>query len=385
MNTSPLATSEGNMDLNIVKLANMEKDKSTNFLSKVDSKLMMDVDRSHLVENDEWMDMVEFTIPYLEKALTKEIKNIVTEEEIIKIELIKKVTVESVKHLSKHVNLVDKKKQKSGEVTPKKILNSYKEETFLTYENRFLYTLIKLIEDYMYLRKKQEDEEYKGKNHQNANYQAEVKLGKEKINVNMEYHSERVTQITKTEKTSERIASIERSLKMLKQTEVYQTLVAKKATYVKAPLKMTNVLLKNVNFQYAVKLWNYLSDQMELNDKTINETSNYEEKGIVKELVDEDIFLLYSIFKKTDNTNILKGQAKSAIEDKKMAKELTDAMIERIIELNPDMTEKELNKLISEKILIMKTRKLISLKPIEDRFKDRIEKYMKQAKEVRLK
>ena len=51
------------MDLNIVKLANMEKDKSTNFLSKVDSKLMMDVDRSHLVENDEWMDMVEFTIP----------------------------------------------------------------------------------------------------------------------------------------------------------------------------------------------------------------------------------------------------------------------------------------------------------------------------------
>ena len=216
--------------------------------------------------------------------------------------------------------MVDRFNQKSGEVTPKKILNSYKEETFLTYENRFLYTLIKLIEDYMYLRKKQEDEEYKGKNHQNANYQAEVKLGKEKINVNMEYHSERVTQITKTEKTSERIASIERSLKMLKQTEVYQTLVAKKATYVKAPLKMTNVLLKNVNFQYAVKLWNYLSDQMELNDKTINETSNYEEKGIVKELVDEDIFLLYSIFKKTDNTNILKGQAKSAIEDKKWQK-----------------------------------------------------------------
>ena len=298
INPSPLATSEGKMDLNIVKLANMEKENSTKFLSKMDSKLMMDVDRSHIVENDEWMDMVEFTVPYLEKALTKEIKNIVTEEEIIKIELIKKVTVESVKHLSKHVNLVDKFNQKSGEVTPKKILNAYKEETFLTYENRFLYTLIKLIEDYMYLRKKQDDEEYKGKNHQKADYQAEVKLGKEKINVKMEYDSERITGITKTEKTAERIAGIERSLKMLKQTEVYQTLVAKKATYVKAPLKMTNVLLKNVNFQYAVKLWNYLSEQMELNDKTINESSQYEEKGIVKELVDEDIFLLYSILKK---------------------------------------------------------------------------------------
>lgn len=373
------------MDLNIVKLANLEKEKSTKFLSSINSKLLMDLDRSHLVENDEWMDMVEFTVPYIEKALTKEVKNIVTEEEIIKIELIKKVTVDSVKHLTKHVNLVDRFNQQSGEVTPKKILNAYKEETFLTYENRFLYTLIRLIEDYMYLRKKQQDEEYKGKHHQKANYEAEVKLNREKINVNFEYHSEMTTSVDKTEKTSERIAGIERSIKMLKQTEVYQVLVAKKATYVKAPLKMTNVLLKNVNFQYAVKLWNYLSEQMELNDKTINETSQYEERGIVKELVDEDIFLLNSILKKTDLTNTLKGKAKNAIEDKKMAKALTDAMIERIIELNPDLTEKELNKMIIDKLMIMKTKKLISLKPVEDRFKIRIDKYMTQAKAVKLK
>ena len=56
------------------------------------------------------------------------------------------------------------------------------------------------------------------------------------------------------------IADIKKKLKVLKQTDVYVTLVSKKATYVKAPLKMTNVLLKNVNFQYAVKLWNYLSE-----------------------------------------------------------------------------------------------------------------------------
>ncbi len=373
------------MDLNIVRFANMEKENSTKFLNKIDSKLIMDVDKSHVVENDEWINMVEFTIPYLEKALTKEIKNIITEEEIIKIELIKKVTVESVKHLSKNVNLVDKYNQQTGEVIPKKILNAYKEETFLNYENRFLYTLIKLIEDFIYIRGKEKDEEYKGKSHQRANYQADIKLGREKINIKMEYDSERITGITKADKTSEKIANITNSLKMLKQTEVYQILVAKKATYVKSPLKMTNVLLKNVNFQYAVKLWNYLNEQMELKDKTINENSQYEEKGMIKELVDEDIFLLYSIFKKTDDSNTLKRKAKSALEDNKMAKELTDAMIERIIELNPDMTEKDINKLISEKILMMKTKKIISLKPIEDRFKERIEKYMIQAKEVRLK
>lgn len=372
-------------DLNILKLASMERDKSVQFLGQIDSKLFMDISKSRVTENNEWIDMVEFTMPYLEKALTKQIKNIVTEEEIIKIELIKKVTVESVKHLSKNVNLVDRYNQQSGEVVPKKILNAYKEETFLTYENRFLYTLIKLIEDFIYLREKQSPNEYKGKNYQKANYEASIKLKKEKVNVNVEYNSEVLTGIRKTDGSAERIADIKKKLKVLKQTNVYVTLVAKKATYVKSPLKMTNVLLKNVNFQYAVKLWNYLSEQIELNDKITNESSEFEEKGMVKRLLDEDIFLMHSIFKSTDVENQFKGKAKAAVEDKKVKKELTDALIEKIIELNPDMSEKDINKLITDKLLVMKTRKLISLKPIEDKFKEKIDKYMANAKEVRLK
>lgn len=372
-------------DLNILKLASIEREKSVQFLGQIDSKLLMDVSKSRVTENNEWIDMVEFTMPYLEKALTKQIKNIVTEEEIIKIELIKKVTVESVKHLAKNVNLVDRYNQQSGEVVPKKILNAYKEETFLTYENRFLYTLIKLIEDFIYLREKQSPNEYKGKNYQKANYEASIKLKKEKVNVNVEYNSEVLTGIRKKDGSAERIADIKKKLKLLKQTDVYVTLVSKKATYVKAPLKMTNVLLKNVNFQYAVKLWNYLSEQIELNDKITNESSEFEEKGMVKKLLDEDIFLMHSIFKSTDLENQFKGKAKAAIEDKKVTKELTDALIEKIIELNPDMSEKDINKLITDKLLVMKTRRLISLKPIEDKFKEKIDKYMANAKEVRLK
>ena len=38
-----------------------------------------------------------------------------------------------------------------------------------------------------------------------------------------------------------------------------------------------------------------------------------------------------------------------------------------------------------DKLVVMKTRKIISLKPIEDKFKERIDKYMSQVKEVRLK
>lgn len=298
------------MDLNITKLANLDAGKSQEFLNKVDSKLMMDVSRSQIVGNDEWMDMIEFSIPYIEKALIKGIRNIVTEEEIIKIELIKKVTVESVKHLSKNVNFVDRYNQKTGEVIPKKILNAYKEETFINYENRFLYSLIKLIEDYMYLRERDQENEYKGKDTQKADYQAEIKLKKEKVKVNLSYETEASTTLKKSNKSSERIQNIKKSLKMLKSTELYQILDSKRIILVKAPLKMTNVLLKNVNFQYAVKLWNYLSEQMEIKDKSTKMNKEYEEKGMAKTLVDEDIYLMHLIFKSKNVQEQLKNTKK---------------------------------------------------------------------------
>ena len=148
---------------------------------------------------------------------------------------------------------------------------------------------------------------------------------------------------------------------------------------------MTNVLLKNVHFQYAVKLWNYLSDQLEIKDKSVKSNKTYEEKGVAKKLVDENIYLMHLVFKNNNLEEKMKGQKKSALEDKKARKELTDNLIERIIELNPEMSDKELKQMIADKLIVMKTRKLISLKPIEDKFKERIDKYMGRVKEVRLK
>ena len=372
------------MDLNITKLANMEENKAQDFLARMSSKLMMDMSKNSIVENNEWLDMLEFSIPHIEKALIKQIKQIVTEEEIIKIELIKKVTVESVKHLSKNVNFVDHFED-NGDVIPKKILNAYKEETFLTYENKFLYSLMILIEDFMYLRQKDQESQYKGKNQQKANYQAEVRLKREKIRTNFEYVTELSTEAKKADNTAERIKEIKKSLKMLKSTELYQILDSKRFPLIKGTLKMTNVLLKNVHFQYAVKLWNYLNEQIEIRSKSIKMNKEYEEKGLSKTLVDENIFLLHLIFKNNEVEEKLKGQKKNAVEDKSVIKELTDAMIERIIELNPEMTDKELKQLIADKYMAIKTRKVISLKPVEDKFKERIDKYMEQVKEVRLK
>ena len=373
------------MDLNITKLAKMEEKRAQEFLDRIESKLIMDVNKNSIVENSAWMDMLEFSIPHVEKALIKQIKQIVTEEEIIKIELIKKVTVESVKHLSKNVNFVDHIEPQSGDVIPKKILNAYKEETFLTYENKFLYSLVKLIEDFMYLRKKDQQSEYKGKNQQKAVYEARVKLKKEKIIANFDYTTEMSENASKTDETQERIKAINQSIKTLKSTELYQILDSKRFPLIKGTLKMTNVLLKNVHFQYAVKLWNYLNEQIEIRNKSIKLNKEYEEKGPVKSLVDENIFLLHLIFENVKDEQKRKGKRKQAIEDKEIRKGLSEALMERLIDLNPDLTEIELKQMIADKFVEMKTKKIVSLKPVEDKFKEKIEKYMEHAREVRLK
>ena len=373
------------MSLNITKLASLEEDKSKEFLDKINSKLIMDLKKNQSVESDEWIDMVEFTIPYIEKALTKQIKQIITEEEIVKIESIKKVSVESIKHLTKHVNYVEEYDPNNGDVIPNKILNIYKEETFVTYENRFLYTLIRFIEDFIFLREKDENPKNKGKDYQKATYQAETKLNQETVKIKFDYSAEKQKKEKGRTDRAKRIKAIRIALKNIKNTQVYKILEDKEVALVKPPLKMTNVLLKNVNFQYAVKLWNYLRDQLELKQKAQKLSDKHEEKGLAKTLVDEDIYLMHLIFKNYENEEKIKKQKKNSDEQKNMIKELTDALMEKIINLNPDLTDKELRELIAEKYMIIKSRKIISLKPVEDKFKQRIEKYMEQAKEVRLK
>lgn len=274
--------------------------------------------------------------------------------------------------------------QKTGDIVPKKILNAYKEETFLTYENKFLYSLIKLIDDFMYLRERDQQSEYKGKDFKRAEYEAEARLRKEKIKINLAYTSERQADANKGEGTAERIKKLKQSVKMLKSTELYQILDSKRFPLVKGTLKMTNVLLKNVHFQYAVKLWNYLNDQIEMKNKAAKMDKMCEEKGASKLLIDENMFLTYLVFKNSD-IDKSKNKKKTAIEDKSMRKELTDAMIEKLIELNPDITDQQLKQMIADKYAVIKTRKITSLKPIEDRFKNRIDKYIAKVKNNKLK
>ena len=69
-------------------------------------------------------------------------------------------------------------------------------------------------------------------------------------------------------------------------TTTYQTLEKQNVQLITPPLKKNNVILKNVNFQYAAKLWDFLineMDKMKVTDME-NKEKKYKERGIKNDI-----------------------------------------------------------------------------------------------------
>ena len=89
----------------------------------------------------EWVNVIEDCLVPLDEIVRNPRKFIVVEEDIIDISLARSISVESVRHLAQHTNLIAA--VDGDTVTPSKILNTSKEESYEVYENRFIYTLLK--------------------------------------------------------------------------------------------------------------------------------------------------------------------------------------------------------------------------------------------------
>lgn len=353
------------------------------FLDNVEPKLDVHIDiRKRELNTEEWIEMILFSIPYLYKALEMHHKQIVTEEEIVKIELIKKVSVETVKHLTKHPNFVEDIDEE-GEVTPKKLLEAHKEENFITYENRFLYTLVLLITDFINYKKSKGLLEEGEKNIRKVQYEAKSKVDKQRISIKSEVMIDASDLSDKTEQNKrimEGLAKIDEGLEQLYQTEIFKLLASKRATLVKPPLKMTNVLLKNVNFQYAVKLWNYLNENFVSKNDTLRDERDYEDKSLLLTLYNESFLLNYLDFELIETKDKTKPTIR--LDDKKVVKRITDGLIMRILELNPNITEAQLKELLAENYIKMKGKYSSNTKQIEDLLERSIKLFMSNIRGI---
>lgn len=366
-------------DLEIIDLygkANREKVKK--FIEKTESTLRVKTDTEKTIKDIEWIEKMEETIPYLDNIYRAPNRFIVNDEEIVKIELARKITVDSIKHLSKHTNFIQSVDKKTGDVTPSKILNINKEESYDTYENRLIYTLIENMRTFIARRKNTLEEiNSQEKEDRTIDYNATSKLNDKKIDINMSLSSKIDSEVkekkNETQELLRRIEELEKKVNDLTNSEIYKVIDKKHITLVKEPIKKTNVILKNVNFQYAMKLWNYLRDNYD--DKTIqvNKNEDYIDTGELKQLVDETFMLQYLVMKTLDEDKIETEEKREQIQEN-----ILDQMIEKMVDMNTELTSQELKQIIASKYEVIKYKKMEILREIQNIFKKHIDDYLQK-------
>jgi predicted component of viral defense system (DUF524 family) len=144
-----------------------------------------------------WVDAIEACIVPLDTIVRNPRKFIVQEEEIVPIERAKKITAESVRHLAQHTNMIAR--VDGDRVTPSEILNVFREESFEIYENRFIYTLLKMLQRFIDTRAdvllKIADDE----NMASLKMDSEIERGKEKVFFKLEIAAQSSSDVVSTD------------------------------------------------------------------------------------------------------------------------------------------------------------------------------------------
>lgn len=354
---------------------NTEEDVKEKFLDNIDSRLEVKNKYRKVVYDYSWLEKMEETMRYLDNIMRNPKKFIVNEEEVVKIEKARKVTVDSIKHLTQHTSYIQKFDQETGEVKPSKILNINKEENFDMYENRFVYTL--LINMKMFIAKMGGDclNGSSLKSSKNIVYNAITKIGAEKVDIRIDLNAINDQKISEGSKSglsvAQRIEKINLQLADFMNTDFIKDLDRAHVALVRSPIKKTNVILKNPNFQKAVELWTFLESYDFNNVQEENVNDEYEDTQEFRDNMNDSFLLDYIVLNNVLNTE------KTGEVSYELNRYYINKIIKDFIDNNIEYDEKMFIKLLKDEFTEIKKAKEIKLNRIRNIYQKDINDYNK--------
>ena len=215
---------------------------------------------SRVIDMD-WVEAIEDAIPYIDKAIREQRRFIIQNEDIVPIEKARKITSESVRHLAQHTNLIAR--VEGDDVTPERILDIQREESFAIYENRFLRTLLVHASRFV-------DDRYKEMKHApNDSYHKihlarSISLNHQKLEFELTYsnesHEEKDFDINADVSTLtdyQRVRRLRRVLADFSASALIRALT--NTEMVRPPIQRTNLMTKNPNFKKALDLYLFIT------------------------------------------------------------------------------------------------------------------------------
>ena len=237
---------------------NINTNKLDTFMSKTEATFVASSDIKETKIDYSWLNVLEDSLPNIDKIVRNPRRFIVQEEDVVIVEKTKRVSQETIKHLAQHSeNIQDL--DENGDIVPKKLLNVHKEDTSDLYENRFIYTLVTRLENF--INRQLEDLELTSKKEVNkeVSYKAETNLDGRLIKIDLKMEEQ--DEIDLTEDGSDyknRILACYEVIRGFRTTEMIRELVG--CSLVRNPIRKTNLILREPNFQKAFVLWQYLDN-----------------------------------------------------------------------------------------------------------------------------
>ena len=368
------------------KIINIEEDqqakeKSKLFLKNLNSDMHF---KSELVNSDnsfDWINEVEFALIYIDNIIRSPRVILVSEEEVVKVERAKKITVESVKDLSRNTHYIERIDKTKNDVQPSKILEVHNEESFNTYENRFVYTLVDMLARFI-AKKERMMNDIEDKSTKILEYSASTKINGEKIDVELKINSNKIekTDIDKEsqKEIKERIKKIKQYLSVWYKSEFITGLEKARAAFVFPPIKKTNLILKNPNFQIATRLWEFLYSYDLKDHSQEQEGIDTQGTNTLKEMLDDSFLTQYFVLDSISNTKREQKEqlSKYAVV---MLKHQVQKAISLMLNCGIKITDEEILEMIAEQIKNEKTKKVIGKNDVKNKFKSIMDEYLENT------
>lgn len=355
------------------------------FNRKIDAEMSYKSSYNGNVLSFDWLDEFEEACPRIDIIVRNAKVTLIQEENIELIEKAKRITVESVKDLAKHTNYINEIDEKTGDVKPGKILDIRNEETFNIYENRFLYTLIHEMEEFI-MRKEDDLKKLEISDSKLLEYKGKTKSDKDRITIEVKITADSLPSDEVADELKEKIKDIKKRINDIKvyigswyKSEMMKSLERAHIPFVKPPLKKTNILLKNPNFKIATKLWEFIRNY---DDDQNNARDNLNNNGTDAMIgfLNHGFLLDYAVM---DSIFVSKREQKKQLS--KYAVVLLSLEMKRIIELlrsqGIKIEDEELLRMLANEVNEEKDNRLAGSDDIKKKFKKAMDDYLERAQE----
>ena len=224
------------------------------------SETTIDQQREELVKvvDEEWISVIEDSLDAINNVIEKPRRFITTEQEVVPVSLAKKISADSVRHLSQNTQFLAP--SDDGGVHPTKILNVSMAETYDLYENRFVYHLIQRL--LTFVDKRTDVIFWSTGNEVRNRFTMHSKIcdAYEEIEYNVEMTVKDRQNFAENDAdnmdTFMRIDRVRRLVMALRGSSFCQLM--KGCSAVRSPIQRTNLIMKDPNYRKCFQLWQFM-------------------------------------------------------------------------------------------------------------------------------